>query len=257
MEHSKFISLLFLLSILYSTSQAGNLYADWFIHQGNYPGLVVGYSYGGATPEKDAENMYCAYRDCIVWGTLEIFNTDETTEMLKNSDYYYYFSPDALAKIQGRLKQADIFQINIFLNDYIAAFYPDEAPEISKKRIKPGDISPPSWLNRTFWQDDKYYYGVGMYTALGRENDGWKTAEEQAIFTILNALAVEVHNLGVLAKEQHGASQQESREQIKFINLKYHLKNISIMERFPDLENKLYYVLVRIPIQDVWSPLFR
>jgi hypothetical protein len=96
-----------------------------------------------------------------------------------------------------------------------------------------------------------------MYTALGRENDGWKTAEEQGIFTILNALAVEVHNLGVLAKRTVGKSHQESSEQIKFINLKYHLKNISIMERFPDLENKLYYVLVRIPKKDVWSPMFR
>ncbi len=257
MERSKLISLIFLLTLSYTSLRAGNLYADWFIHQSNYPGLIVGYSYGGSTPEKDAENMYCAFQDCIVWGTLEIFNTEDASEMLKNSDYYYYFSPDALAQIQGRLKQVDIFQVNIFLNDYIAAFYTDAAPEISKKRIKPQDIPRPSWIERTFWQDNDNYYGVGMYTALGRENDGWKTAEEQGIFTILNALAVEVHNLGVLAKRTVGKSHQESSEQIKFINLKYHLKNISIMERFPDLENKLYYVLVRIPKKDVWSPMFR
>lgn len=255
MERSKFFILILMLSLFYTTLQAGNVYADWFIHQNNYPGLVVGYSYGGATPEKDAESMYCAFRDCIVWGTLEIFNSEESSDLLKNSDYYYYYSPDALAKIQGHLKQVDIFQVNVFLNDYIAAFYADSAKEVSKKRLKPEEIPRPSWTGRTFWQDELNYYGVGMYTALGRENDGWKTAEEQGIFTILNALAVEVHNLDLLAATSQGNSRQESSEQIKFINLKYHLRNISIMERYPDLENKLYYVLVRIPKQDVWSPM--
>ena len=257
MERSKFKSLVFLLILSCASLQAGNIYADWFIHQSHYPGLIVGYTYGSMTPQEDAENMYAAYQDCIVWGTLEIFNTDESNDLLKNSDYYYYFSPDSLARIKGRLKEVDRFQVNIFFNDYIAAFYLDDSVRISEKRLQTTEIPRPSWLERTFWQDGANYYGVGAYTTLGRENDGWKTAEEQGIFTILNALAVEIHNLNLLAKNGGEDYQQESTEQIKFINLKYHLKHISIVERFPDLDNKLYYVLVRIPKKDVWSPMFR
>lgn len=247
----------FLILLLSSFLTASNLYPEWFIYQEKYPGVIVGYTYNGRSTVTDAENMYSAFHECIAWGTLEIYNETTSNNLLKNSEYYYYFSPDSVKKIQGRLKKMDAFEVSVFSNDSIAAFYPDSVPNIQIPRFEPGQIEKPLWLSKTFFQDTRYYYGVGMYTALGRENDGWKTAEEQGIFAILNGIAIEIHKINITSGRYPSQDQDEGMEQISFFKVRYLLHNIQILERYPDRENKLYYVLVRIPRNGVSSPFIK
>jgi hypothetical protein len=240
-----------------SFTHATNIYPEWFLFPQKYNNLIVGYSYNGMPAMVDAESMYCAFQECIVMGTLEVYENSSINDMLKNSDYFYYFSPQAVEKIRNRLYPVDQFDINIMTHDYISAFSIDSAVSCSAPRIKVENLNRPEWLEKTFSSDRDYYYGVGIYTALGNENDGWKTAEEQAIFTILTNLAVQVHRVNVVSDGSELKSGQAAIEQISFIKVKYLLQNIEVMERFPDRENKLYYVLLRIPVNGIRSPFLR
>jgi hypothetical protein len=88
---------------------------------------------------------------------------------------------------------------------------------------------------------------------MGNENDAWKTAEEQAIFSVLTNLAVGVFKLRLSDKES--VEGPANMEEISFLTLRYLLQNIQVLQRFPDVENKVFYVLVRIPRNGLHSPL--
>ncbi|WP_456409224.1 hypothetical protein [Caldithrix abyssi] len=249
-----------LISILGSLCYFSQLFAieeypSWFLYPKNYPGIIVGYSYGGHSARTDAENMYCAYKSCVVNGTLEIFEDTNESQWLKNSDYYYYYSPDSVLKIQGKLFGIDSFMTNILTGDYIAAYSFDQRDSLSKEWINARQLKAPPWVEKTFWEDERYAYGVGLFTSRRNENDAWKTAEEQAIFNILTNLAVGFHRIKILYKDQTDG--ESSFQEISFLRIKYYLKDIEIVERYPDLENQLFYVLVRIAKKNIISPMLR
>ncbi|MBD3224021.1 MAG: hypothetical protein GF313_04790 [Caldithrix sp.] len=251
------LTLLFFLMILSRDVIPANNYPEWFIYPQEYPELIIGYSYGGLSAKEDAAYMYCIYKDCIAEGRLEIFDVSGSNDLLKNSNYYYYFSDDSVSSIEKQLKLVEKFDINILTGDYIGAFTLDTITTQKAPRIQVKAIKKPEWIAKTFYQDDQYYYGVGMYTAQGRENDGWKTAEEQAVFSILNNLAVEVHKINLLAEENTDILSLESMEEITFIRIYYNMQNINIIQRYPDLKNKLYYALARISKSDLYSPMLK
>lgn len=229
-------------------------YPEWFLFPQKYPKIITGYSYSGNTAEFDAENMYCAYQSCVVYGTLEIYQDPKNNEWLKNSDYYYYFSPDSVQKIQDHLVKLDSFATEIITGDYIAAFeLPPVDSSFASSWIDVAELKKPEWLDKVFWQDQNYYFGVGVYTSTGNENDAWKTAEEQGIFSILTSLAVAVFKLRQL--NQEAKEKDTSMMEISFLNLRYLLNNIKILERYPDNKNQIYYALVRISKMDVHSPM--
>ena len=203
----------------------------------------------------DAENMHCAYKKCIVVGTLEIFNNPNSDKLLKNSNYFYYFDPDEVDAIHDRLQLLDSFTTNVLKGEEIEAFSQKEIDLSDVPRVKAADLSRPSWADTTFMEDAEYYYGVGMYTSIGRENDAWKTAEEQGIFNILNSLAVDIYKIEIVRSDEFAESSQF--EGVMFIKLRFLLKNIEILERFPDQQEKQYYVLVRIPKKSLRSKMVR
>lgn len=73
------IFLVFILGPLYAIDE----YPIWFLYPNRFPGIIVGYSYNGLSAKTDAENMYCAYRSCVVNGTLEILKTQTRINGLK------------------------------------------------------------------------------------------------------------------------------------------------------------------------------
>ena len=216
----------------------------------------MGYSYNGAPAETDAERTYCVYHECVVDGQLEVYDleSENNNGILKSTDYYYNFSPDSLKKIKGRLKLVDGKMVTVFPVEYIELFALDSIPKDFKSTsVDVLFMHRPAWIDREFWQDGKYYYGVGEYTSTGNHNDAWKTAEERAIFKILSSLSLEVHKINVATQSET----DENMEIIRIFKVKYLLKNIEVLERYPDHENKLFFALVRIPVKDVVSPLLK
>ncbi len=228
-------------------------YPEWFLYPQKYSDVVVGYSYRGMSSEAVAENIYCAYKKCFAVGTLEIFDLDGNHDLLKNSNYYYEFSKDSVKAVEGRLVEIDRFNVNVFSGDYISAFSFDDTIEVERNIIPVEDIARPAWIEKNFIENESYYYGIGMYTAIGLENDAWQTAEEQAIFNILNQIAVNYSKINVLYSDSW--KDTDYSEEISVLEIRYALQNINIIERFPDRQNKLFYVLARIHKNDV-IPLF-
>lgn len=228
-------------------------YPDWFLYPASYPGTVTGFSYFGTPAVTDAERMSCVYEEVVVEGVLELFQDLQRDKFLRNSDYYYYFSPDSLANIRGSLKPLDRFRTNVLLNDDIVLFSADSIETLETRRVDIDSLAPPEWHDRYFWRDGGYCYGVGNFTFRGNENSAWKTAEEKAIYTILTSLAAEYH--GLLSSEKGGNPANESMERIQFVKLKYWVRHIEPVERWLDRENDLCMVLVRITEKNIISPL--
>ena len=244
----------FIVFLTIASAHSQRTYPEWFIHPSKYPNFYVGYSYNGTPAVTDAERTYCVYHECVVDGELEIYDLESENGLLKSTDYYYNFSPDSLSKIKGRLKLVDGKMVTVFPADYIELFALDSIPaDFESKSIDVSMMHRPDWIDKEFWQDGQYYYGVGEYSSTGNHNDAWKTAEEKAIFKILSSLSLEVHKINVATKSET----DENMEIIRIFKVKYLLKNIEVMERYPDHENKLFFALVRIPIKDVVSPLMQ
>lgn len=244
----------FIIFLTFVSAHSQRTYPEWFIHPQQYPNLYTGYSYNGTPAVTDAERTYCVYHECVVDGELQIYDLEAETDLLKSTDYYYNFSPDSLEKIKGRLKLVDGKMVTVFPAEYIELFALDTIPDnFESKSIDVLIMPRPGWIDKEFWQDSQYYYGVGEYTSTGNHNDAWKTAEERAIFTILSSLSLEVHKINIATQSET----DENMEIIRIFKVKYLLKNIKVLERYPDHVNKLFFALVRIPIIDVVSPLMK
>ncbi len=244
------------LTFLVSTAWSINKYPEWFIFPQKYPNITVGYTYNGMPALFDAANMYCAYKACAAVGTLEIFEDAANQDLLKNSNYYYYFSPDEVEQTYNNFFEVDIFTTKVLTGDQIAAFSFTDQDTVNFTRLNAAELTRPAWIDSSFMDDGQYYYGVGMYTSKGSENDGWKTAEEQGIFAILNALAVEIHKVDMTSSDPY-AGENEEFESIMVLKFRFLIKNIEIAERYPDHQDGMHYVLIRIPKNSIHSKMVK
>jgi len=241
--------------ILTSISAYGQRsYPEWFIHPQQYPDFYLGYSYNETPAVIDAERTYCVYHECIAYGSLQIYDLESEKGLLKTSDYYYHFSPDSLTKIKDRLKSVSSKMVTVFPTEYIELFAMDSIPQNFKNQsVDVYTMVKPDWVEKEFWTDEKYYYGVGEYTSTGNHNDAWKTAEERAIFKILSSLSMEIHKINISTQ----SVVDENMEKISIFKIKYLIKNIQVIERYPDSNNKLFFALVKIEKNNLISPMLR
>jgi hypothetical protein len=241
-----FISFVFFISTLWGMDE----FPEWFLFQGRYPDITVGFSYGSSSDMIDAERLYCAYKECYAYGTLYRYQDFDQ----KHSDYFYIFSPDSLAAIKGKLHQHGRYASNLILRQYIGAFSKKEDVQLPQTLIPIASLPKPNWATgRPFLQDENFYYGVGSYPFSGNQNDAWKTAEERAVFTIMTGLAVQFHSVTISEKSERG----DSFEKVHAERLKYRLRNIQVMERYLDRNKAQALVLVRIAKGDLSSPMLK
>lgn len=90
-----------------------------------------------------------------------------------------------------------------------------------------------------------------MYSSRLNENDAWKSAEERAYFEIMNCIVIHIFSVKISTKTNY----TEFDETASAVELHFRLRNIQVLERYPDVKNQLFYVLVRIKKSDVQSPL--
>ncbi|MDK2977141.1 MAG: hypothetical protein PWP06_1616 [Candidatus Marinimicrobia bacterium] len=250
MHHKKFYLIILLLNVLPVLLHSQVKYPEWFVYPGKYPKLITGFARQGSSTLADAETTWCAYQSCIAFGTLYRYQDLDQVD----SDYYYHFSPDALKQIQGKLYpvKGSLSAINLITNDYIEAFSLEKDMKLSTKFIDYNTLPPPSWIDKyPMYTDSRYYYGIGEYSCHYNKIDAWKKAEENAIFNIMTTLAVDFHTVMIEAK----SDSYDTMEKVQAMKVKYLLRNIQVMERWMDTEKNLVYVLVRIPRQDVISPM--
>ena len=152
------VKIQFILFILLSSqASATNVYPDWFLYPAKYDQVIIGYTYNGMTAEFDAASMYCAFSECIVLGTLEIFENEFSSELLKNSNYFYYFSPDSVETLNNRLVPIDRFEVSAYSRDSIYAYSLDNPIDLNAPWIKAMTLPVPSWIDKDFFQDSDFY----------------------------------------------------------------------------------------------------
>jgi len=241
--------LLYLCLFTGSSIFAIDNYPVWFIYPRLYPDVVIGFSYNGNSPDMDAEVMHCVYNGCEVRGFLETIQINDS-RYLKNTKYYYVYPIEKLEKIRGCLNVLDGFCSNVFMEELITA-YAEKKIGIDTTLVNINEIKKPNWAEESTWESTKYYYGVGVFTSHGNENDAWKTSEEQAIYSILTAQAVTVYSVSrtdILSVNE--SYQEESLNYLRF-NVEFSIGNIQTLERWIDIENDCFYTLVRIPTENL------
>ncbi len=229
--------------ISFELSAQLNEYPEWFLFPGNFPGGMVGVTYGNRTALQDAEIVAVAYKNCIVDGVLRVLSTNDISFPHRQSDYFYYYSEDSLKTISGRFVAVDSLVTNVIKSQSIALFYLDSGKFAAGKRIKTSLLKKPDWLGKTVFKADGYYYAVGAYTSKGNENDSWKTAEERAIFAILLHINADIKSETIM--DNTGHSSDDFKKVIEF-KVKQVLRDITVIERYPDATDKINYVFIKL-----------
>lgn len=246
MKRVYFILIFLPAMFLYSQNFDG-AYPSWFLHPEANSNIYIGFGYNNYSAEEDAVSMSSLFNECIVDGQLNMYSTEGSSDMYRDSDYYYYFDPDNKVVDEDQLQPLDRFTINLIYGNYIQAFASDSNYVLSAGDSSLTEI--PEWIKTTYYEDSDYYYGVGMYTAIGNKIDAWKTSEEKGIFNIILNNAVQVYKI------KYSADSYENDDfvydEIISYKFRYRLRNIETIERYPDYENELFYTLVRIKKDDV------
>ena len=271
------LALLYTLVVLCAISLAnGNVYPHWFIFPSEYPNHVVGFSISGTPAINDAEIMYCLYESDTIKGTYYRYNQDDA----RISDYYHYYSPNCVKEIEGRLIFRSSYVLSTLTNSTIEIYtyppisevinnhgdnksvdnnqvtiidlinyrdkYQDPMFSLGKNYVDIKNLNMPNWIDKEYWTENDYYYSVGLYTSRGEKNDAWKTAEERAFINLISFTGSLVISYTSLETSGNKKGQiKEYLEQATSNTFDHTIIDGQVMERWPDLQNNLYYVLVR------------
>ena len=87
---------------------------------------------------------------------------------------------------------------------------------------------------------------MGTYTSRGEKNDAWKTAEERAFINLISiAGSLVISFTSLETSEDEKGQVKENLEQATSNKFDHTIIDGQVMERWPDLQNNLYFVLVR------------
>lgn len=245
---------LFALLLVGSTLEVSvaQVYPEWFLYPSRYPNTVIGFTYNRSPAEIDAARMYCVYQECIASGNYIVYTNEQNDQFLIHSDYYYYFPDSLLQTVKDRLHPIDCFITSVARRDMACLFSLDSAISVPRKFIDIKTLPEPAWVQKRFWIEDGYLYGVGFYPSQGAKNDAWKTAEEQAMFAILTNTAVKFYSIRIDINSS--VPSERLYETATALKLKFQLRNIEVLERWNSLKDEMFYVLVRIKQSDLRSP---
>ena len=218
-------------------------YPAWFLYPRLYPRFIIGFSYKGNPPVTDAEVMYCVYKHCEVEGYIETISNNNLN-FVKNTQYHYVYPFEDLKWIEGKLYRQDRFVLSVISNDYVEAFTTQQDVLFVKKAYSQDSIPAPSWITKTTWEDNEYYYGVGINTSRENPSESWKNSEEQAVYAILTSISMKFYSFSYLTANEN--LKIEELTQYTRTDIKFTVASIQTQERFPDLKNEQNYTLVRI-----------
>jgi len=229
----KIFYLLFIGTLFLS---AGKKYPEWFLFPEKYPQIVTGYNYCGSDILTDAAVNYTVLNHSIIEGSLHLFSDTEK----RLSDYFYYYDKDFYRRACDSLKYLDSYVINTLPVDIIAAYSMYDDTLVSKL-IDIDTLSRPDWTAKNYFMDETFYYGVGVYTAIGNDVDAWKTAEEHSLFALVTGYRTNIKSIKKYYKSEFG----DCFSKMLSISCKYSLKNVNICQRYHDYKYNLFFVLTK------------
>jgi len=238
----------FTISFLFSSYIfALDSYPEWFLYPNRYPGTIVGYHQFGNKTNTNALRRHCVYKYSYLKGSQYIINNQDKT--LKK--YFYEYDPTCLENDKDRLNIIDYFNSSTLTRTRISLYSIDSLISVNRNYFDISLLEPPKWIDEMFWFDNEYYYAVGEFTSRGQINDAWETAEETAIYNLAACYAVNIGSVSKLYIDELGEDFFEEVFREKFF---HKLKNIEVLNRWPDKERGMYYVKIRIKKENIESP---
>ncbi|MCK9266891.1 hypothetical protein M0P98_08510 [bacterium] len=235
--NKKLITISFILSLLFISGLWARKYPEWFLYPDKYPDIVVGYNYRGSSAKDDAAANFCVFEHSMMMGDLYFYSETEK----RSSDYYYYYDKSRFELVRDSLICLDTYILNTLTMDIIRA-YGFSDTELSSAVLSVEALPIPDWADKNAYESGNYIFGVGAYTSAGNDVDAWKTAEERSIYSMLMFYSTRFTGTKYLFKEYD--TDIYLRSQV--IHGHYELKNISIIERYHDMDQNMVYVLSKI-----------
>ena len=225
-------------------------YPNWFLFPEKFPDYVSGFTYSGNKSEVDAERMYCVYDKVLANGTYYRYNDYDG----RVSDYFFDFDSRCLNKVHGNLHQLSSFMMNTFTSSEVSLFSLEPVKDFKQEIIKVESINDFDWIKNDFWMSGNYFYQVGFYSSKGNDSDAWKTAEEHAMFNLTVNFSSTVGSVSIFSQnEDKNKDVVEDIEKVIAIRIDdVIMKNIEVLKRYPDQENQMYYVLIKIKKDDIY-----
>ena len=239
-----FFILFFYWVALVSAQSSITNYPNWFLYPAQFNSITVGFSSPDSTTKQNAAKMKAVFDSCIVYGNLFLYETIEDDDLNRYSDYYYYYSHPTATKYTTQFVPLDKRIVNILNNEYVEAFSLDSSNNFDFAYIDIDTLKKPDWLNKSFYEQEEYYYSVGMYTSMGKDNDAWITSEERALFNLLRNIYSNIYGAKTMAYSEKESD--DEYENITAYKLNARIKNIEIIERYPNKSEQLYFTLIRV-----------
>ncbi len=234
---------LFILICLLSSLVSSQSYPYWFLYpsKANCGDATVGYSVSGyyddsiavAALENGCEN-YAKNNLSIIKGGQGFWSTEMGTFWM-GSDIYISYDTLLAIYAKEKLKQIDTFsngRLSAVLIAETECEYPSDIIDITK-------TSKPNWIEE-LPQFNEYLYSVGLSQGYYYESSSWKKAEDNArielarlFLTKISALSKKDSNEGQVIKEE---------------NIDVKLTNVGVTQRWVDVSNNIFYVLIRMKL---------
>jgi len=218
----------------------------WFIFPAKYPNILTGFGNSNFSALKDVRELLKMQNKTALKGVLSYYFDYKNEDDGRVSGYSFKY--DTSFVIKQNLIPLEVDYLNILTEEYIQAFACDSIKLDTIPKLSVKNLIPPGWTKASFYEDDVYFYGVGVYTSLGRDVDAWRTSEEEAILTIVKARC---NNIFQIKSSEGHKGVDLNNEKIVSTKFNCEFSNFLVLERYPDSANKLYYTLIRIPKVDL------
>ncbi len=223
----------------------GQVYPYWFVNQGEIQcedcavGIArLGYYVDSAfsNAKKEAVMNYIRYKESKISGGQAFWNT-EAGKYFLSTRFKEEFDTIKAINIHNNFKILD----SMICKDFVAVLVSQKS-DCNKNILNRIAFSneKPVWLEK-FPTDENYYYDIGCSQFYFYELSSWLMAEKQGRFGIAKQIGVSIKSI---QKVDDIEGQEIQNDDYSVI-----VKNMEIVSRYLDNNNKIFYVLFRAPIK--------
>ena len=236
--------LLLCLTILMVQDCLAQVYPKWFLNQLalGCQKTAVGYANPSFYPDssaarafRDGCETYVRQMQTNLFGGQAFWSTEIGTIWM-GSDFSEQFDSVAVANAVNHLQALD----TLFTNSFVAVILSNSDCLLDmsiRERQSVCSLPFPTWLE-AIPTDEEYYYAVGLAPEYFYEKSSWTEAERMARRNLARVVYIDVKALRKISGEG---------QEIRLEELSVTLQSIQTVARWRDIENRIFYVLVRMP----------
>ncbi len=239
------VHFIFVFCITLTTILHAQQYPAWFINQQNLMvnAKTVGYARLGyyidssySAARQNAIINYVRNKNCKIKGG-QAFWATEAGKFIMSNRYEEAFDTLQYFNYISSLNLLD----SAVINDCVVVLMGQnlELSQYDKERYSLNSYKEPEWINN-LPADSNFYYDIGYSEPYYYELSCWLQAER----TCRGSLARQIHSSIQAMQKLDDYEGQEIQNEDFLVDL----QNIEVCGRWKDPETKIYYVLMRVPI---------